>query len=190
MKLNDSESPSIVAAQSSSTPSSPSSSHHRSFLAIDLNEVPSPSETLPSPSSSSSTFILSPTSLVRAINDNPPIPEGPPAEIPDDVTPCSGCGGPSPELVSDRLVCDGCERGFHFNCTGVLPVVREEWLCRYCVAEGVGSKRWRLGRKEDRGVRLIDMNASPPSDGDVESLAAADAAAAAAGSSREVFGFM
>ncbi|XP_021866769.2 methyl-CpG-binding domain-containing protein 9 isoform X2 [Spinacia oleracea] len=186
MKLNDSESPSIVAAQSSSTPSSPSSSHHRSFLAIDLNEVPSPSETLPSPSSSSSTFILSPTSLVRAINDNPPIPEGPPAEIPDDVTPCSGCGGPSPELVSDRLVCDGCERGFHFNCTGVLPVVREEWLCRYCVAEGVGSKRWRLGRKEDRGVRLIDMNASPPSDGDVESLAAADAAAAAAGSSRNL----
>ncbi|KNA08982.1 hypothetical protein SOVF_157240 [Spinacia oleracea] len=48
---------------------------------------PSPSETSLSPSSSSSTFILSPTSVVRGINDNPSLHENPPAEIPDDVKP-------------------------------------------------------------------------------------------------------
>ncbi|XP_021717036.1 methyl-CpG-binding domain-containing protein 9-like [Chenopodium quinoa] len=179
MKLTESNSSSIMAAKPSSTSTTTSSQQHRSVLAIDLNEVPSPSETLPSPSS----FVLSPTSIVRSIHDNPPFPEGPPAEIPEDVTPCAGCGGPSPELVSERLVCDGCERGFHFNCTGVLlgsAVVWDEWVCRFCAADGVGSKRWRLGRKEERGFRLLDMNASPPSDCDGEALAAVDAAAAAA----------
>ncbi|KMS95784.1 hypothetical protein BVRB_005110 [Beta vulgaris subsp. vulgaris] len=178
-------------SSSSSTTSSSSQHHHlhnhnhRSVLAIDLNEIPSPSETLLSPISS--TFILSPTSLVRSIHDNPNLPEGPPAEIPDEVSPCGGCAGALPHLISDRLVCDGCERGFHFECTGLLPassLLREDWVCRCCTAAGVSSKRWRLGRKEDRGVRLLDMNASPPSDGDGEALAVVDAAAAAAASSR------
>ena len=90
--------------------------------------------------------------------------------------------GCSSAFDSDRLVCDGCERGFHFSCTGFpLPstVKPEDWLCRFCVADGVSSNRWQLGRKEDRAVRLIDMNASPPSDGDGEALVTADAAAAA-----------
>lgn len=194
MKLTEFESPTIMAAKPSSSSSTTSSSsqhhhlhnhNHRSVLAIDLNEIPSPSETLLSPISS--TFILSPTSLVRSIHDNPNLPEGPPAEIPDEVSPCGGCAGALPHLISDRLVCDGCERGFHFECTGLLPassLLREDWVCRCCTAAGVSSKRWRLGRKEDRGVRLLDMNASPPSDGDGEALAVVDAAAAAAASSR------
>lgn len=173
-----------MAAKPSSSSSTTSSHLNRSVLVIDLNQVPSPSETLPSPSSSSSTFILSPTSLVRSIHDNPNLPEGAPAEIPNgvDVLPCAVCGSSS-AFDSDRLVCDGCERGFHFSCTGFpMPstVKPEDWLCRFCVADGVSSNRWQLGRKEDRAVRLIDMNASPPSDGDGEALVSADAAAAAA----------
>ncbi|KAJ8434572.1 hypothetical protein Cgig2_012615 [Carnegiea gigantea] len=158
-------------ASSSSSSAHHHQQQHRSILAIDLNEIPSPSETLPSPSSSS--FILSPTSLVRSIHDNPLPPEGPPAEIPDDSSPaCSGCGLAPPKAASERLVCDGCERGFHFGCAGVtaalLPLL-EEWVCRDCAGEGVGSRRWPLGRrKKEGGVRLLDMNASPPSDGDGE----------------------
>ncbi|KNA12432.1 hypothetical protein SOVF_126010 [Spinacia oleracea] len=49
-----------------------------------------------------SPFFLSPTLLVRGIKDNPPLLEDPPAEIPNDVKPCAGCGGPSPEFVTDR----------------------------------------------------------------------------------------
>ncbi|XP_057523445.1 methyl-CpG-binding domain-containing protein 9 isoform X2 [Amaranthus tricolor] len=183
MKLTEFDTSITMAAKPSSSSSTTSSHLNRSVLVIDLNQVPSPSETLPSPSSSSSTFILSPTSLVRSIHDNPNLPEGLPAEIPNgvDVLPCAVCGCSS-AFDSDRLVCDGCERGFHFSCTGFpLPstVKPEDWLCRFCVADGVSSNRWQLGRKEDRAVRLIDMNASPPSDGDGEALVTADAAAAA-----------
>lgn len=40
-------------------------------------------------------------------------------------------------------------------------------MCRECVGRGVKSRRWPLGFKRNRR-RFLDMNASPPSDGDCE----------------------
>ncbi|KAL2897053.1 Methyl-CpG-binding domain-containing protein 9 [Bienertia sinuspersici] len=63
-----------------------------------------------------------------------------------------------------------------------VSVTRRDWVC---ASEGVSSRRWRLGRKDEGGVRLLDMNASPPSDGDGEALVAAVAAASGGGGSRQ-----
>ncbi|KAL8171228.1 hypothetical protein V2J09_023032 [Rumex salicifolius] len=141
----------------------------RSFLSIDLNKIPSPaSESLPSPSLS-----VSPISLVRSFHDNPAPPEGLPAEIPGEgcLGPCGACG--LLEVRGQVVVCDGCERGFHFLCAGMKAVQAaavEEWVCAECRSGGVGSRRWPLGRKlggGGGGIRLLDINASPPSDADV-----------------------
>ncbi|GMG99338.1 hypothetical protein Nepgr_001178 [Nepenthes gracilis] len=140
---------------------------NRSILTIDLNETPSSSETLPSPSSASP---LSPTSMVRSFHDNHPPAEGPPADIPGEGWASSSCGACGrPEVRGHVVVCDGCERGFHFGCAGMRgrqAALLEEWVCGECLSGGVGSRRWPLGRKRGGGVRLLDMNLSPPSDGD------------------------
>ncbi|KAK7266131.1 hypothetical protein RIF29_18771 [Crotalaria pallida] len=134
------------------------SSH--SGLGIDLNEIPSPS--------AAETLSQDSLDVVREYHDNPGPPQGGPATIPRGPTPCAACGkhGGAQALV----LCDGCERGFHLPCAGVrggrnavLHVV--EWLCADCVGNGVKSKRWPLGVKSKQ---LLDINASPPSDGDAE----------------------
>lgn len=64
------------------------------------------------------------------------------------------------------VVCDGCERGFHLACTGMRGAHAlnfEDWVCGDCFSSGVKSKRWPLGVKSKQ---LLDINASPPSDGD------------------------
>lgn len=112
----------------------------RSPLGIDLNEIPSGS------TSSSET-----TSL------------------------CGACGVAA-EAEGDVVVCDACERGFHLECAGILMCCHQqqqqqpyhhnllEWVCADCVKNGAKSKLWPLGRKK----RILDMNASPPSDVDAD----------------------
>lgn len=39
----------------------------------------------------------------------------------------------------------------------------DEWVCGECMCSGVKSKRWPLGVKSKQ---ILDINASPPSDGD------------------------
>ncbi|KAL9230574.1 hypothetical protein vseg_005909 [Gypsophila vaccaria] len=131
----------------------------RSPFPIDLNQIPSP----PEPPS----LLLSPTSLVRSFHDNPPPPTTPAASLPAADGPCGRCGAVLGHASFDRLVCDACERGFHFVCAGGAVELTEEWLCVDCVGGGVESRRWRLGRttaKEEVDVRLIDVNVSPPFD--------------------------
>ncbi|XP_010251295.1 PREDICTED: methyl-CpG-binding domain-containing protein 9 [Nelumbo nucifera] len=140
------------------------------LFGIDLNEIPS-SSSLDSPSSSSQ----DPYAVVRAFIDVPPPPAGILAELPGDVrgSACSACG--RPEVRNSVFVCDGCERGFHLSCAGMRgrqAIMLEDWLCSDCQKNGVGSKRWPLGAVRTgpnrSGVRLLDINASPPSDGDGE----------------------
>ncbi|XP_062106830.1 methyl-CpG-binding domain-containing protein 9 isoform X2 [Humulus lupulus] len=127
----------------------------RSFLGIDLNEIPSPTETLP----------LDSIDVVRSYHDNPSPPPGGPAAVPAAAlgSYCAVCG--KPEGRDYVVVCDACERGFHLGCArmrGPLVSIMEEWVCRECECSGVKSKRWPLGKSK----RILDMNASPPSDGD------------------------
>ncbi|XP_038904733.1 methyl-CpG-binding domain-containing protein 9 isoform X2 [Benincasa hispida] len=127
-------------------------------IGIDLNEIPSPSsfsETL------SDTF-----DVVRSFHDNPPPFDGDPAHVPRGVrgSVCGLCG--QPEVRGHVVVCDGCERGFHLACTGMRSAHAlnfEDWVCGDCFSSGVKSKRWPLGVKSKQ---LLDINASPPSDGD------------------------
>ncbi|XP_059670168.1 methyl-CpG-binding domain-containing protein 9 [Cornus florida] len=133
----------------------------RSSLAIDLNEIPSSSssETLPSDAA---------FDFVRAYHDHPTPPAGAPAEIPGDShgSSCGACG--RPEVVGKTVVCDGCERGFHLGCSGLVgreAVALDEWLCGECVSSGVSSSRWPLGSKKRR---IMNINASPPNDGEDE----------------------
>ncbi|KAL9269988.1 Methyl-CpG-binding domain-containing protein, partial [Drosera capensis] len=148
----------------------------RSILTIDLNETPSPSETLPSPNPLSSSAVVSPTAVVRCIHENPAPAEGAPADIPGEGRPaaCAACG--RIDARGHVVVCDGCERVFHLGCAGVkgssgreVAAGLVEWLCGECVSGGVGSRRWPLGKKKSGtggDLRLLDMNASPPSEGD------------------------
>ncbi|KAM6573464.1 hypothetical protein CsatA_017544 [Cannabis sativa] len=131
----------------------------RSFLGIDLNEIPSPTETLP----------LDSIDVVRSYHDNPSPPPGGPAGVPvaSFGSYCSVCG--KPEGRDYVVVCDACERGYHLGCVrmrGPLVSIMEEWVCGECECSGVKSKRWPLGKSK----RILDMNASPPSDvdGDAE----------------------
>ncbi|KAH9602977.1 hypothetical protein KSS87_003204 [Heliosperma pusillum] len=147
--------------------SSSSQQQHRSILAIDLNEIPSPQETLPPSPSSSTTFLVSPTSLVRSIHANPAVPEGCAAEIPDAAAVlCSACAVDASS--SDRLVCDACDRAFHFSCA--TAALSDDWLCNHCLSAGVSTRRWLLGRRrrtttvQDAAFHLLDINASPPTD--------------------------
>ena len=126
-----------------------------SVLGIDLNEIPSGAETLPTDS----------VDVVRSYHDNPSPPPGGPAGVPSAElgSSCAACG--KPEARGHVVVCDACERGFHLGCARMRPPVvsiMEEWVCEECECSGVKSKRWPLGKSK----RILDMNASPPSDGD------------------------
>ncbi|KAA3455958.1 methyl-CpG-binding domain-containing protein 9 [Gossypium australe] len=141
----------------------------RSPLGIDLNEIPSSSfaETLPdSDSAEPDSF-----SIVRAIHENPDPALGEAAGVPvaNEEEQCGVCGlsAAIPGGGGGRVVvCDGCERGFHLACSGVSEKLLSgaEWVCGACVGRGVRSKRWPLGFKAKK--RILDINASPPSDGD------------------------
>ena len=141
----------------------------RSPLGIDLNEIPSYSfsETLPdSDSAEPDSF-----SVVRAIHENLDPALGDPARVPvgKEEEPCGACGTSAAAGGGRLVVCDGCERGFHLACAGVSGRLSagEEWVCGECVDGGVRSKRWPLGLKAKK--RILDINASPPSDGDGDS---------------------
>lgn len=137
----------------------------RSPLGIDLNEIPTSSccfsETLPEPEPEPDSI-----DIVRAFHDNPDPAPGAPAVVPGKgrAAECGACRRPEArELV---VVCDGCERGFHVACAGIAALQMSsmaEWVCGECVSAGVRSKRWPLGVKSKR---ILDINASPPSDGD------------------------
>ncbi|KAE9620106.1 putative histone acetyltransferase chromatin regulator PHD family [Lupinus albus] len=131
-------------------------SDSHSPLQIDLNQIPS-----------SSTSLHDAIQIVRSYHQNPPLPPEPAAVIPRGLTVCAACGKNGCSGVH-AIVCDGCERGFHVSCVGV-PCGRRivEWLCDECVAGGVKSKLWPLGVKSKK---LLDINASPPSDVDCEEL--------------------
>lgn len=145
-------------------------------LSIDLNEIPSPPQVeTPSAAPGRPLDVLT---VVRRFHDNPPPFSGPPAAFPGDpgvgpAFPCVLCW--RPETRGGTVICDGCERGFHLSCVGfqpgAVPAV-QEWVCDLCEKNGRPSKRWPLGavcagQKLD-GVRLLDINALPPSDGDGE----------------------
>ncbi|XP_048128819.1 methyl-CpG-binding domain-containing protein 9 isoform X2 [Rhodamnia argentea] len=128
-----------------------------SHLEIDLNEIPSP------------TADSDPFDVVRSFQDAPEPPAEPAAEpvVARSPAPCAACGEPEGG-GGHVVVCDGCERGFHVACAGVMRGMDvEEWVCRECVGRGVKSRRWPLGFKPNRR-RFLDMNASPPSDGDCD----------------------
>ncbi|OVA18545.1 Bromodomain [Macleaya cordata] len=139
------------------------------LFGIDLNEIPSSSssETLPTPA-------LDAYEVVRSVHGDPRRPFRPPVDLPGDVrgVPCV-CG--RSEARGGVVVCDGCERWFHLSCAGMRSrqaIILEDWICGGCLANGVRSKRWPLGAvstaPKRTGVRLLDINASPPSDGEGE----------------------
>ncbi|GKV07676.1 hypothetical protein SLEP1_g19422 [Rubroshorea leprosula] len=139
--------------------SSDSKPETRSPLGIDLNEIPSSSfaETLPDEPDS--------LEVVRAFHDNPDPAPGEPARVPGEPAECGACGGSEAAAAGRVVVCDGCERGFHLACTGIPGLQwTQEWVCAECVSRGERSKRWPLGLKAKK--RILDINASPPSDGD------------------------
>ncbi|XP_042497972.1 methyl-CpG-binding domain-containing protein 9-like isoform X2 [Macadamia integrifolia] len=140
------------------------------LLSIDLNEIPS-SSSLESPSQALDAY-----AFVRNFHDNPTPASGAAAELPGEVrcgSTCSACG--RPEVRGSVVVCDGCERGFHLSCAGMRgrqAIMLEEWMCGDCARKGGGSERWPLGAVRSgfkrSGVRLLDINASPPSEGEGE----------------------
>ncbi|XP_024180361.1 methyl-CpG-binding domain-containing protein 9 [Rosa chinensis] len=148
MELNDSSSDEVRDAGAEPT--------RGAGLGIDLNErIPSPPETLPDS-----------LDVVRYYQDNPSPPPGGPAGVPGGGrgSACASCG--KPEVRGHVVVCDGCERGFHLTCAGMRgrqAVNLDEWVCGECQCGGVKSKRWPLGVKSKQ---ILDINASPPSDGD------------------------
>ncbi|KAK9272353.1 hypothetical protein L1049_002724 [Liquidambar formosana] len=159
----------------SATTTTTTKTETRSPLGIDLNEIPVSSfpETLPSGSDA--------FAVVRNYHDNLTPPPGAAAGIPGDDrgTGCGACG--RPEVRGHVVVCDGCERGFHLSCAGMRgrqAGSMDEWICGDCVSGGVKSKRWPLGVSSSSaaassgskrsGVRLLDINASPPSDAEGE----------------------
>ena len=146
-----------------------SKSETRSVLGIDLNEIPSPSFV------EVSHDVPDAYAVVRSFHgDRLPVvgaAAGLPGEGRDSV--CAVCG--APEAREQVVVCDGCERGFHLVCVGMQGRqlgTPDEWVCGDCVRSAVGSKRWPLGLKRRQGVRLLDINASPPSEGEGEELLA------------------
>ncbi|WCJ20951.1 methyl-CPG-binding domain 9 [Euphorbia peplus] len=144
--------------------------NNRSPLGIDLNQIP-PSAALPEPGSDPDQpdpIELDSFDVVRSFHENQDPASGLAAGLPqlEKLPTCGSCGGP--ESGGVVVVCDGCERGFHVACAGmrgddVSSLV--DWICGECDSGGVKSKRWRLGVKSRR---ILDINASPPSDRDVE----------------------
>lgn len=107
-------------------------------------------------------------SLVCRIHGRLPAMDQPAAEFPGEAgvgrqLSCGLCG--LPEKRGETLICDGCERGFHVSCARYWPrqqrMAAEEWLCDECSMNEVPKKRWTLG-----AVKLLDINASPPSEGE------------------------
>ncbi|EFH60538.1 methyl-CpG-binding domain 9 [Arabidopsis lyrata subsp. lyrata] len=137
---------------------------NRSFLGIDLNEIPTgPTLGGGCTGGQEDDGEYEPVEVVRSIHDNPDPAPGAPAEVPepDRDASCAACGRPeSMELV---VVCDACERGFHLSCVndGVEAAPSADWMCSDCVTGGERSKLWPLGVKSKL---ILDMNASPPSD--------------------------
>ncbi|KAL0744578.1 hypothetical protein Bca4012_086091 [Brassica carinata] len=145
---------------SSKHPLRASEDHHRSFLGIDLNEIPTGAGCTAVQHDDGD---YEPVEVVRSIHDNPDPAPGAPADVPgpDRDAACGACGRPeSKELVS---VCDACERGFHLCCVndGVEAAPSADWMCSDCATGGGRSKLWPLGVKSKL---ILDMNASPPSD--------------------------
>lgn len=126
----------------------------RSPLGIDLNEIPSTSTSSPPENS---------LDVVLSFHENPDPAPGMAAGLRAEGSMCGACG--KPEVRGQVVVCDGCERGFHLGCAGRQAINSAEWLCGECLSGGVKSKRWPLGVK-----RILDINASPPSDAEDELL--------------------
>uniref|UniRef100_A0A1J3G4M9 Methyl-CpG-binding domain-containing protein 9 n=1 Tax=Noccaea caerulescens TaxID=107243 RepID=A0A1J3G4M9_NOCCA len=137
---------------------------NRSFLGIDLNEIPTGATLgVGCTGGQDDDAEYEPVEVVRSIHDNPDPAPGAPAEVPgpDRDAACGACGRPeSMELV---VVCDACERGFHICCVndGAEATPSADWMCSDCVTGGERSKLWPLGVKSKL---ILDMNASPPSD--------------------------
>src|SRR5680860_149965 len=52
----------------------------------------------------------------------------------DDVI-CKVCDKGDREDV--LLICDGCEKGYHCDCIGIISVPEGNWVCPVCKREGV-----------------------------------------------------
>ncbi|KAI0502436.1 hypothetical protein KFK09_017386 [Dendrobium nobile] len=144
-------------------------------LFIDLNEIPSTPCDTPSPATAPPEPVEPATmefpvedayALVCRILGRLPAMDRPAAEFPGEAgvgrqLSCGLCG--LPEKRGETMVCDGCERGFHVSCARYWPRQQrmevEDWLCDECSMNEVPKKRWTLG-----AVKLLDMNASPPSE--------------------------
>ncbi|CAA6670638.1 unnamed protein product [Spirodela intermedia] len=151
-------------------------------LSIDLNEIPSPSSDTPSstptsgPATAPAVVLLDAYEVALRFHANPPVPQGPLAEFPGEagVGRVSACGVCSrPETKGDTVVCDRCEKGFHLGCAKIRSrqaFSLDDWICSDCKRRRHDSKRWPLGTvsaaDQRGGVRLLDINAPPPSDGD------------------------
>ncbi|XP_039035588.1 methyl-CpG-binding domain-containing protein 9-like [Hibiscus syriacus] len=149
------------------TDSNDSKSETRSPLGIDLNEIPSSSFTQTLPESDEPDSF----SIVRAIHENPDPALGEAAGVPigNEREHCGVCGLSAAMAGGGGVVvCDGCERGFHLSCSGVSGMLSagQDWVCAVCVGRGVRTQRWPLGFEAKK--RILDINASPPSDGDGE----------------------
>ncbi|XP_056845165.1 methyl-CpG-binding domain-containing protein 9-like isoform X2 [Raphanus sativus] len=158
MELTDSTKPQLGESRSAAL-----DEDNRSFLGIDLNEIPSAGVVTPGGAVQDDDGEYEPVEVVRSIHDNPDPAPGAPAEVPepDRDAACGACGRPeSMELV---VVCDACERGFHLCCVsdGAEAAPSADWMCSDCVTGGERSKLWPLGVKSKL---ILDMNASPPSD--------------------------
>ncbi|KAF5177826.1 Methyl-cpg-binding domain-containing protein [Thalictrum thalictroides] len=159
----------MASNNSNSSASDAKTAENRNFLfEIDLNEIPS------SPSSENvSSPIQEAYEVVRNCLGNPKQASGPPAELPGEFR-NESCVCGRVEARGGVVVCDGCEKWFHLSCAGMRSrqaIVLEDWACGACVEKGVGSKRWPLGfvggsGSKGNGVRLLDINALPPSDGE------------------------
>ncbi|KAI3988721.1 hypothetical protein MKX01_001493 [Papaver californicum] len=175
-------------------PSESSSSRQPVVFEIDLNEIPYSSSSTERHHEDPSIFttttcsppLLDANEVVRSVHGNPRLPFRPPSDLPADVrgVPCV-CG--RAEARGGVLVCDGCDRWFHLSCCSMRSrqaIVLEDWICSSCLGNGVGTKRWNLGcvsntvtvaippppaTNKRTAVRpLLDINASPPRDEDVE----------------------
>ncbi|XP_068641626.1 methyl-CpG-binding domain-containing protein 9-like [Aristolochia californica] len=160
-----------MASVDSASTDGPKHDCRPTLLFIDLNEIPSPS--LDSPHASAFPDALA---VVRKFHEYPPQAHGSPAEFPGESGSCPSfacglCG--RPESKGGTMVCDGCERGFHLSCMKMRArqvVAVDDWVCVDCILAGAQSKLWPWGAvsaaSKRSGVRLLDINALPPSEGE------------------------
>ncbi|KAF6169384.1 hypothetical protein GIB67_016554 [Kingdonia uniflora] len=162
----------MASKESSSSTSDGRNEPHTYLFGIDLNEIPS---TESSDLVGASEAMEAYEAVKRVCGNVNPF-SGGPAELPSGLSswPCV-CG--RVDAKGSIVVCDGCERWYHLKCVG-LPSkgssVLDDWVCGTCLIHGVKSKRWPLGLvslgTKSSGVRLLDINALPPSEGDEELL--------------------